>query len=164
MTECLSPYAPNENRLNRRIRSLSIGGMALKVTSSKPVLTAMVLAVVALVGGWQWWAGRGLRAGVPVVNGPAEVVRLAGSAPLPTTDGSPAPVAGPGLSSTQKQFAEIQKSLPKPEVLPVALPAEENEGMVRSPYAPDQGYVDVSGLPSGTKVRCPYTNKVFLVP
>jgi hypothetical protein len=34
---------------------------------------------------------------------------------------------------------------------------------VYSPFAKDQ-MVDVGGFPSGTEVKCPYTEKHFLVP
>ena len=38
------------------------------------------------------------------------------------------------------------------------------KGLVRSPYAEDQGMVDVTDLPAGAKVKCPFTGKVFRVP
>lgn len=43
--------------------------------------------------------------------------------------------------------------------------AEPNRpGLVRSPFAPDKGLVDVTDLASGTAVKCPYTGKLFRVP
>ena len=46
--------------------------------------------------------------------------------------------------------------------LPYAKPAPDKPGYVTSPY--HTGYVYVKGFPRGTKVRCPYTGKLFLVP
>ena len=37
-------------------------------------------------------------------------------------------------------------------------------GLVTSPFAPDSGYVDVTGFPPGTAVEDPYTGKIFLTP
>jgi len=44
----------------------------------------------------------------------------------------------------------------------IIIPA--SPGFVKSPYAPDQPPVDVRGYASGTKLRCPYTNKIFIIP
>ena len=37
-------------------------------------------------------------------------------------------------------------------------------GIVVSPFAPEEGYVDVRGLLAGTEVRDPYSGRVFVVP
>ena len=47
---------------------------------------------------------------------------------------------------------------------PVAIPVPNKEGIVKSPYAPNRGFVDVRGFPGGTEVKDPYTGKVFLTP
>jgi hypothetical protein len=47
---------------------------------------------------------------------------------------------------------------------PVAKPVPGKPGYVFSPYDPNGGYVDVSGYPSGSKVKDPYSQKIFLVP
>jgi hypothetical protein len=48
--------------------------------------------------------------------------------------------------------------------LPFGTPVIGKRGFVYSPYAPDKGMVDVSDIPSGTKVECPYTKNIFRVP
>jgi len=48
--------------------------------------------------------------------------------------------------------------------VPYGIPVADKPGFVTSPYSPDQGLVDVRGIPSGTEVKDPYTGKVFLRP
>ena len=47
---------------------------------------------------------------------------------------------------------------------PYGVPVPDKPGFVKSPFAPDQGLVDVRGFPPGTEVKDPFTNKIFLVP
>jgi len=43
-------------------------------------------------------------------------------------------------------------------------PVPGKPGLVTSPFAPDGGYVDVTGFPPATAVEDPYTGKIFLTP
>jgi hypothetical protein len=47
---------------------------------------------------------------------------------------------------------------------PYGTAVPDKPGFVKSPYAPDQGLVDVRGFPPGTEVKDPFTGKIFLVP
>ncbi len=48
--------------------------------------------------------------------------------------------------------------------VPYAVAVPNKPGLVTSPYAPRQGYVDVHAFPSSTEVLDPFTGKVFLTP
>jgi hypothetical protein len=48
--------------------------------------------------------------------------------------------------------------------LPYGVPVAGKEWLVTSPFAPDSGYVDITGFPPGTSVEDPYTGKIFLTP
>jgi hypothetical protein len=50
-----------------------------------------------------------------------------------------------------------------PSEFPTAKAVPDKAGYVFSPFASDR-YVDVSGYPSGTKVKDPWTDKIFIVP
>lgn len=47
---------------------------------------------------------------------------------------------------------------------PKATKVSGKPGLVKSPYAPYAGDVDVSGIASGNQAKCPYTGKIFVVP
>jgi hypothetical protein len=72
------------------------------------------------------------------------------AAPSDTTETPPAPEA----AAAPVPLAE----------LPFGIPVMGRKGYVRSPYAEDQGMVDVNDIPAGAKVKCPFTGKVFRVP
>lgn len=47
---------------------------------------------------------------------------------------------------------------------PYGIPVKGKDNLIISPYAKDKGYIDVSGLPSGTQIECHWTKKIILVP
>ena len=78
------------------------------------------------------------------------------------TSVSPVP-APPGQRDVRWAKAASGASQQKPE-LPYGTPVPGKPGLVTSPFAPDSGYVDVTGFPPGTAVEDPYTGKIFLTP
>jgi hypothetical protein len=51
-----------------------------------------------------------------------------------------------------------------PVQFPIAERVPGKSGLVMSPFDPEARYVDVSGYASGTKVKDPWTEKIFIVP
>jgi hypothetical protein len=48
--------------------------------------------------------------------------------------------------------------------LPYGVAVPNRPGLVTSPYAPNEGFVDVHAFPKSTEVMDPFTGKVFLTP
>jgi hypothetical protein len=78
------------------------------------------------------------------------------------TSGSPVP-APPGQRDVRWAKAASGASQQKTE-LPYGTPVPGKPGLVTSPFAPDSGYVEVTGFPPGSAVEDPYTGKIFLTP
>ena len=100
---------------------------------------------------------------VPGANGRVPEERpleesAAGVSPASPALKPPVPAA-PAAPSRPKIVppAPVREDLPFGELVPA------RTGFVYSPWS-KKGLVDVSGIPTGTKVKCPYTSKTFRVP
>jgi hypothetical protein len=82
------------------------------------------------------------------------------------TLGSPSPSATPPPTAepTVRTASVVTEARNSRRDVPYGIPVADKPGFVTSPYSPDQGLVDVRGIPSGTEVKDPYTGKVFLRP
>ncbi|WP_395740032.1 hypothetical protein [Prosthecobacter sp.] len=69
----------------------------------------------------------------------------------------------PSAPATTPPVAPSTAAAPAPE-LPYGTPIAGRPGFVNSPFAAKHQLVDVTGLPVGMEVKCPYTGKLFRVP
>ena len=77
----------------------------------------------------------------------------------------PPPLETPATGPLEKPVSPAPPPTPaKREDLPYGIPIPGKKGYVYSPYGEARQQVDVTDIPTGTKVKCPYTGKVFRVP
>jgi len=74
----------------------------------------------------------------------------------------PAPLRTATVSSKPK--APPASAAAPPVQFPIAERVPGKSGLVMSPFDPEARYVDVSGYASGSKVKDPWTEKIFIVP
>ena len=102
--------------------------------------------------------------------GPAETGRDPNKTKIDLTPPEPKPKDRPTAGPLEKPGTSPgSNNTPKPvpakrEDLPFGISIPGKKGYVYSPYVDNKQQVDVTDIPTGTKVKCPYTGKVFRVP
>src|SRR6059036_192363 len=138
--------------------------------------TVNVESKVSATGGTAMAVGGPIGAGVDAVSGaynslyPNPVsVRLA---PLRKSAAAAAIRRRGGASSTTKSRSQVKLSFsPSPltpsstePMFPTAKAVPGKPGYVFSPFDASGRYIDVSGYPSGSRAKDPWTDKIFIVP
>ena len=104
---------------------------------------------------------------------PAQTTQVA-SAPQPRRKADTTRSQKPSKTTPSVAYSETTQPEPRPlspaqtsstsSVFPTAKAVPDKPGYVFSPFDSSGRYVDVSGYTSGTKVKDPWTDKIFVVP
>lgn len=90
---------------------------------------------------------------VAAVETPAPSSTPTPTSPEPTKEVAPSVI--PNQAALQRQPAAN---------VPFGIPIPNRPGFINSPYAAKHQVVDVTDMPAGSEVKCPYTGKTFRVP
>jgi hypothetical protein len=112
----------------------------------------------------------GIESDVTQPGYPAASTQVA-SAPQPRRLAEPTTSQKPRKTTPPVAYSETTQTEPKPSpaaqassTFPTAKAVPDKPGYVFSPFDSSGRYVDVSGYTSGTKVKDPWTEKIFVVP
>ncbi len=101
----------------------------------------------------------------PRKSGPDEKTKARELTPSPTPSATVTPTPTPTPTPLEiRPASSAPQDRRRSRDLPYGVAVPNRPGLVTSPYAPNEGYVDVSGFPSSTEVLDPFTGKVFLTP
>lgn len=144
------------------VRGMSAGAKVVCPYTQKPFLVPGTVSTESAAAPKMATSQAPLRHGSP-----APAVTPATPTPAPNSNVAALTKTTP---STATAPAPAQpKTVPAPSApaspeLPYGVPISGRPGFVNSPYAAKHQLVDVTGLPVGMEVKCPYTGRLFRVP